>query len=189
MLCRSFTLFLLPLLLSCARSVSPNAQSSSGEAPQWQLTESIYQAMERGSGRLAISLEDQTLRLYDQAGRLALSSDCSTGIPGHETPAGRYRILEMIVEKRSNLYGKYVDKHTGETVVAKSWEVDGPPAGTKFQGTAMPYWMRLTWDGVGIHVGAFPRGYRSSFGCIRMPEAVQPLVYAKCRLGTRVTIH
>lgn len=144
--------------------------------------------MTKGEGTIEISLQEQKLLLLDSLGRTAIEADCSTGIPGRETPVGQFRIKEMIVDKRSNKYGKYVSKETGEVVVEKSWEVAKKPSGTRYLGIAMPYWMRLTWDGVGIHVGKFPRGYRSSFGCIRMPEEIQPLIYQKSQSGMRVTV-
>ncbi|MGJ8725762.1 MAG: L,D-transpeptidase family protein [Roseibacillus sp.] len=156
--------------------------------PRWRVSEEIYEGMGEGKGSIEISLQQQKLLLLDSLGRVAIETDCSTGIPGRETPTGRFPIKEMIVDKRSNKYGKYVSKETGEVVVEKSWEVARKPAGTRYLGIAMPYWMRLTWDGVGVHVGAFPRGHRSSFGCIRMPEKVQPLVYQKCRIGMPVTV-
>jgi lipoprotein-anchoring transpeptidase ErfK/SrfK len=166
-------------------------QSSLQEAeqkPRFEVFEEVYRTMERGKGSIGISLAEQRLILRDGSGRVAIETDCSTGIEGRETPTGTFRLKKMRIDKRSNLYGKYVSKETGEVVVAKSWEVDGAPAGTKYLGTAMPYWMRVTWDGVGIHVGEFPKGYRSSFGCIRMPEKIQPQIYEKCRSGMRVTI-
>lgn len=158
-------------------------------APVWTVNEEVYAAMERGRGRIEIEQESLRLKLINAAGEVAIETDCSTGIDGRTTPYGNFKILEMIVDKRSNKYGKYVSKETGEVVVDKSWEVSGPPPGTKYLGTAMPYWMRLTWDGVGIHVGEFPQGYRTSFGCIRMPEEVQPLIYQKCRVGMPVKIY
>jgi lipoprotein-anchoring transpeptidase ErfK/SrfK len=161
---------------------------SSSTEPVFTVHEEVYRSMKPGNGSIAISLAEQRLTLRDENGRLAVETDCSTGIEGRETPTGTFRIKDMIVDKRSNLYGQYVFKETGEVVVAKSWEVDEAPAGTEFRGTAMPYWMRLTWGGVGIHVGKFPRGQRSSFGCIRMPAAVQPLIYQKCDSGMAVRI-
>lgn len=144
--------------------------------------------MKKGKGSIEISLQQQKLRLFDEKGEAVLESDCSTGVPGKETPVGTFRIKEMIVNKRSNKYGKYVSKETGEVIVERSWEVTSKPPGTRYQGIAMPYWMRLTWDGVGIHVGKFPRGYRSSFGCIRMPEGIQPWIFEKSSSGMLVRI-
>ena len=53
----------------------------------------------------------------------------------------------------------------------------------------MPYWMRLTSYGIGMHVGAIPNpGSPASHGCIRMPEATARLVFASSRIGTPVKI-
>jgi len=52
----------------------------------------------------------------------------------------------------------------------------------------MPYWMRLTWDGVGMHVGEFPKRTRCSFGCVRVFHEAQPWIYNKTLIGTRVTV-
>jgi len=156
--------------------------------PQFSVNEEVYHSLSPKRSRIEISRNAQKFYLKDEKGRVALETDCSTGMEGKETPLGRFKVLEKIKTKRSNLYGKFVDKKTGAIVVDKSWTVDKAPAGSKFLGTAMPYWMRLTWDGVGIHVGKFPRGYRSSFGCVRMPEEIQPRIFEKCRVGTPVVI-
>ncbi len=186
--------FILPFVvigLCCSCSVQvPNVASepiASTEA-RWTVYEDRYQRMVSGAGMITVSLKNQKFLLHDSNGDLVIETDCSTGIPGRETPTGLFRIKEMQIDKRSNKYEKYVSKETGEVVVEKSWEVDGPPSGTQFLGTAMPYWMRLTWQGVGIHVGKFSRGNRSSFGCVRMPEGIQPLIYEKCGSGMKVKI-
>lgn len=168
--------------------VTTTGEVVSQVAPTWTVNEEAYAAMERGRGRIEIDQEALRLKLFDAQDEVVIETDCSTGIDGRTTPYGSFKILEMIVDKRSNKYGAYVSKETGEVVVAKSWEVAAPPPGTQYLGTAMPYWMRLTWDGIGIHVGKFPQGYRTSFGCIRMPEEVQPLIYQKCRVGMPVKV-
>ena len=79
---------------------------------------------------------------------------------------------------------------TREVVVARAWEHKGPrPDGTVYQGIAMPFWLRVTADGVGIHVGGFSRGQPSSHGCVRCPEEPQRFFWEKCRVGTPVRIH
>ena len=98
-------------------------------------------------------------------------------------------MLEKLEGNKSNRYGKYVDEMTGEVVVAKSWLHKGsPPVGTVYEGIAMPYWMRLTWWGVGMHVGKFPKHTRCSFGCIRVFRDAQPWIYRKTQVGTPVTV-
>ena len=111
------------------------------------------------------------------------------GVPGKDTPVGVFPVLERIEEKRSNAYGRLVDIESRKIVVEKAWEHKGPlPEGTEYEGIAMPYWMRLTWDGVGMHVGKFNKRTRSSFGCIRVYEKAQPLIFAKTKMGTAVEI-
>ena len=61
------------------------------------------------------------------------------------------------------------------------------PPGTRFRGTPVPYWQRLTPDGVGMHVGKLP-GSPASHGCLRFPSTVRPLIYEKSKIGTPVVI-
>lgn len=155
--------------------------------PRWTVDRALYDSMKSGGGSIGILLAEQRLTLWDREGRAVIETDCSTGVLGKETPTGRLRVLEKIQDKRSNKYGSYVSVETGDVVEPRSWLVNRPP-GTRFLGTAMPYWMRLTWAGVGIHVGGFQRGLRTSMGCIRMPEGVQPLIFEKAFVGMPVRI-
>jgi lipoprotein-anchoring transpeptidase ErfK/SrfK len=110
----------------------------------------------------------------------------SSGVPSRPTPPGSYRILEKIVDKSSNSYGKVFD--------VEGNQVDGEtpgvvPEGGKFVGAPMRYWMRLTWDGVGHHIGPLPRSRRAaSHACIRGPSAIMPIIYGKVKIGTPVTV-
>lgn len=53
----------------------------------------------------------------------------------------------------------------------------------------MPYWMRLTNYGIGMHVGNIPQpGEPASHGCIRMPEEFVPVLFNKVEIGTPVKI-
>lgn len=118
---------------------------------------------------------------------VALDYPVSTGMTSHPTPAGSYSILEKIADKRSNLYGQVFDAN-GNVVDANadSRQAKIPPGG-EFLGAAMPYWMRLTWTGIGMHVGEVPR-YPASHACIRGQSDIVPVVYSKVRVGTPVTI-
>jgi hypothetical protein len=162
---------------------------SCGGMPGYSVNRSLYRAASPEETELRISFWDQKAWLLDGAGRVLVESDVSTGVPGHETPLGRFVVLEKLESKRSNRYGQYVKPRSGRVVVAKAWEHEGPPPkGTVWQGISMPYWMRLTWDGVGMHVGKFSVRSRSSFGCIRAHRRAQPLIYEKTVIGTPVTI-
>ena len=169
-------------------AVGLSALTSCGVWPSYEVDRALYEQASPQETRVRISFWDQKAWLLDGENRVLVETDISTGVPGHETPTGRFEVLEKRETKRSNRYGEYVNPRSGK-VVAKSWEWEGaPPAGTELRGISMPYWMRLTWDGVGMHVGEFPKRQRSSFGCIRVHEDAQPLIYAKTVVGTPVRI-
>ena len=63
---------------------------------------------------------------------------------------------------------------------------DPKPPGTHFQGTPMPYFMRIV-SGTGLHAGYLP-GYPASHGCIRMPEFMAEDFFRSVSVGTPVTI-
>lgn len=157
--------------------------------PSYTIDQAKYDQATPSETSIAINLAEQKARLLNKNGEVLIKSDVSTGKKGKETPRGSFKVLERIVKKRSNKYGQYVDKNTREVVIAKAWEHQGArPKGTVYQGIAMPYWMRLTWDGIGMHVGGFQKGVPSSFGCIRVPAEIQPYFYNKTKLGTRILI-
>ncbi|BDS06130.1 hypothetical protein NT6N_11700 [Oceaniferula spumae] len=184
-LARNTTLGILILLsaLSISCQLVPSTSSS------WQVNKSLYREADPTKTRIEVSIWDQKAWLLDEQGRVILKTNVSTGVPGHETPTGEHKVVEKLEHKRSNKYGKFVDAKTGKVIVEKNWLHEGPPPeGSVYEGTDMPYWMRLTWDGIGMHVGKFPTHTRCSFGCIRVYHKAQPLIYRKTRVGTRVSI-
>ena len=111
---------------------------------------------------------------------------CS-GIKSRPTPTGTFYILEKVIEKRSNRYGRYYDA-AGEMVNGNADAILDPlPEGGRFEGAEMHYWMRLTQDGVGHHIGPVRR-YPASHACVRGPSQTIPLVYSKVKEGTCVII-
>lgn len=139
-----------------------------------------------GSPSIVVSLGQQKASFY-KGGRLVGVSAISTGREGHSTPTGNYRIIEKKEMHNSNLYGNYVDD-AGNVVVANvGIRQDPMPPGTKFAGAPMPYWMRLTSSGVGLHAGFLP-GVPDSRGCIRLPERMAKAFYSNVSVGTPVSI-
>ena len=111
---------------------------------------------------------------------------CS-GVKSRPTPTGTFYILEKIVDKSSNRYGKIHDAE-GNVINSDADAFSDPiPEGGKFVGAPMRYWMRLTHDGVGHHVGPVRR-YPASHACVRGPSATIPIVYSKVKPGTMVVI-
>jgi lipoprotein-anchoring transpeptidase ErfK/SrfK len=98
-------------------------------------------------------------------------------------------VLEKIVDKRSNRYGKMYDIDGKLINTDADAMTDVIPEGGRFEGAYMKYWMRFTWDGVGHHIGPIPSSRRAvSHGCIRGYYRAMPEVFAKVKVGTRVLI-
>jgi hypothetical protein len=118
---------------------------------------------------------------------VAMDYPICSGIKSRPTPTGTFYILEKVVDKRSNRYGRIYDA-TDECVNGDADAVLDPiPEGGRFEGAAMHYWMRLTQDGVGHHIGPVRR-YPASHACVRGPSKTIPIVYSKVKPGTRVDI-
>jgi L,D-transpeptidase catalytic domain len=135
---------------------------------------------------IRISLEKQ--RAFMMNGEeIAMDYPICSGIASRPTPTGTFYILEKIVDKRSNKYGRIMDASGDVTNSNAESGLDPIPEGGKFLGAEMRYWMRLTNDGVGHHIGPVKRR-PASHACVRGPSATMPVVYSKVKLGTRVTI-
>jgi lipoprotein-anchoring transpeptidase ErfK/SrfK len=179
--------FLASLLLGCAST----PQEAPLPAPVPVKSEALYEWNPEGlSGEPSVTIDLRTQRaeIY-LGGHYAGWTVVATGKEGFSTPAGDYRILEKIVDKHSTLYGKIVD--AGGSTVRADADVrrDQPPEGGRFIFAPMPYWMRLTWRGIGMHAGPIPRpGSPASHGCIRLPRAFAPQLFEIVRVGTPVRI-
>jgi lipoprotein-anchoring transpeptidase ErfK/SrfK len=141
-----------------------------------------------GAPSVVIDLHMQRAQVFI-GGQYAGWSVVATGKEGFGTPAGDYTILEKVVNKHSTLYGRTVDA-AGNTV---NRDADvrrhTPPLGGRFLYAPMPYWMRLTWRGIGMHAGPIPRpGNPASHGCIRFPRPFAIQLYQIVRIGTPVRI-
>ena len=140
------------------------------------------------SSRVVICLEQQRGRLYVD-GQVAADWPVSTGIPGRETPAGQYTVLEKKEDYASNRYGKMYNAEgkciNGDADIF----TQAVPEGGKFVGSPMPYWQRLTHDGIGMHIGKVIAGRRLSHGCIRTPREMARELYRITRVGsTKVAV-
>jgi len=138
-----------------------------------------------GAPSLVIDLSDQKVIFYKNGNPVG-SSPVSTGREGFKTPSGSFKIVEKNKDHISSLYGDFVD--AGGQVVVGNVDVskDKCPAGAKFRGAPMPFFMRVN-GGVGLHAGYLP-GYPASHGCIRMPRAAAQRFYENTSVGTPVKI-
>ena len=110
----------------------------------------------------------------------------SSGTHGRNTPAGNYKVLEKKREHFSGSYG-HVEDSSGRIVNDDATPRSSVPSGGKYVPAAMPFWMRLTWDGVGMHQGFLP-GYPASHGCIRMDRNMVPTFFQHAYVGMPVTV-
>lgn len=157
-----------------------------------RVDEKRLDSLTSSNSRIEIDLGAQRARVYRTGSRSGegpvIETQISTGRQGHSTPSGSFRIMEKSRDKTSNLYGKWVNSDTGETLISDG-DIRKPPkqGNADFRGAPMPYWLRITSGGIGMHIGYVPN-HRASHGCIRVPKQVQPLIYSKVRVGTPVTI-
>jgi len=107
---------------------------------------------------IVVSLADQRLYAYHDQ-QLVAWSNISSGRPGHETPTGSFTVSEKDVDHHSNVYNN----------------------------APMPFFMRLTDEGVGMHAGELP-GYPASHGCVRLPMGMARELYRHVESGTPVEI-
>jgi lipoprotein-anchoring transpeptidase ErfK/SrfK len=150
--------------------------------PPMNTNASALRSITPENARVLVSISRQ--RAYLMAGDLiAIDSPISSGKRGHATPTGTFTIMEKDKDHRSSIYGDYKDS-SGRTVRGGiSARIDSAPSGTHFVGAPMKWFMRLTGEGVGMHVGILP-GYPASHGCIRMPEPAAALFFANVKVGT-----
>lgn len=139
------------------------------------------------TSRVVICLEQQRGRLYVED-QVAADWPVSTGIAGRETPAGNYSVLEKKEEYSSNRYGKMYDAEDKCINSDADIFTQPVPEGGRFVGSPMPYWQRLTHDGIGMHIGKVVAGRRLSHGCIRTPREMARELYRITRIGTKVAV-
>jgi lipoprotein-anchoring transpeptidase ErfK/SrfK len=111
-----------------------------------------------GNVEIVVSIPLQLAYIY-RGDTLIGMTTVSTGRRGHETPTGRFPIMEKQREHYSNLYNS----------------------------APMPFMQRLTWGGVALHAGQIP-GRPASHGCVRLPLAFARLLFTVTRVGTNVHI-
>ena len=146
----------------------------------------VLKTLTPDNARVVVSLTKQ--RAYLLAGdQIAIDSPISSGKRGHSSPTGSFSVMEKDKDHRSNIYGDYVDAQGRIVRGGISAHIDSAPSGTHFVGAPMKWFMRLTGEGVGMHVGILP-GYPASHGCIRMPEPAAALFYANVKVGTPAVV-
>ncbi len=134
--------------------------------------------------RIEVQLGNGKLLAY-QGTNLVVSTVISTGREGYGTQPGDYSVIGKDPTHHSNLYGDFCDAHGNAVSGADAGET--PPAGLHYEGASMPWYLRLTDAGLGIHAG-FVNGNAISHGCIRLPPELAEKFYRIVSVGTPVKI-
>lgn len=146
----------------------------------------VYERLTSDQARVLISISKQRAYLLN-GDEIAIDTPISSGKRAGMTPTGRFSIMQKNKDHRSNIYGDFVDKNGRTVRGGVSVRIDSAPSGTRFLGAPMKWFMRMTGDGVGMHVGILP-GYPASHGCIRMPPQAAEMFFNKVKLGTPVEV-
>ncbi len=116
-----------------------------------------------------------------------IDTPVSTGKRAGMTPTGSFNVIEKDPDHRSSVYGVFADRQGRVVRDGVSMKIDSAPSGTHYIGAPMKWFMRLTDQGVGMHIGILP-GYPASHGCIRLPAEIAKGIYDKVKIGTPVEI-
>jgi len=185
-LTQGFLLALVGGIASCAHQVPEPEPKPDPGAPKplyaW------YGEGVPGPASVKIDIDQQKLFLY-KGGQEVGWSTVATGIYSFPTPTGNFKIQEKTVDKHSNLWGKMYDADGKVAVADAKVGRDPLPEGGRFAGARMPYWMRLTGDGIGMHLGPIPSpGRRASHGCIRVHSGFVKTLFREVSIGTPVSV-
>ena len=146
-----------PTGYSSKRGAAPEAQRT-GYAAAIDLGKFTWLSPDASVNHIVVSLADQSLYAYNGK-QLVAYSNISSGKPGHETPTGAFTVSEKDPDHHSSLY----------------------------ENASMPFFMRLTDGGVGLHAGFIP-GYPASHGCVRLPYGMARELFQHVEAGTPVEI-
>jgi lipoprotein-anchoring transpeptidase ErfK/SrfK len=151
-----------------------------------KVNQSLLKQATQDNTRIVVSIPKQ--RAYLMIGdQVVADGPISSGKRGHSTPNGHFTVMEKDPNHRSNLYGNFVDRSGRVVRGGVSARIDSAPSGTHFAGAPMQWFLRLTGEGVGMHIGILP-GYPASHGCIRESVDGAKLFYDYAKVGTAVDV-
>ena len=183
----SLTICIAAFLSSC--KTAPPPAPPAPVAPATKPT-GLYEwtALGKDITSIKINVDEQKAYLFSGEEQIGWTYVAS-GITSFPTPTGEFKVLEKIADKVSNLYGKGYDANGMLVNSDFKQGRDLLPPGGRFEPAKMTYFMRLTGDGVGMHIGPIPSpGRRASHGCIRLPSKFAGTIFKHTAVGTPVTI-
>ncbi len=181
------------LLSSCASSnLSESKYKKFTSRTDYKKTYDVYRdetvlgKASPNNTKVRINLATQRAQLLvGEKQEVALDTPCCTGKRGWRTPTGNFKITSKIATKRSNIFGTLY-KNGRRVYGGDRRKYHG--SYDRYVGAGLPYWMRITDGGIGMHYSAHVHRYPGSHGCIRMPKAPVKTIFAKTRVGTPVQV-
>ncbi len=185
-------------MVSCSSESGSTVPISASDAKHLSFTKKrgyvkstkIYQNIDllrqsnRNNTKIYVSMKNQRIQIFVD-NMCAIDAPCTTGKTTRPTPRGAFRVREKIVNKRSTIYGAYYYK--GQKVFAGDRRRYRGPR-DRYVGAELPYWMRLTSDGIGLHASKGIERFPDSNGCIRLPHDIAFTIFNSMSMGTRVII-
>jgi lipoprotein-anchoring transpeptidase ErfK/SrfK len=157
-----------------------------GKQAPVSINKGVYESLSPDEARVVVSISKQRAVLL-KGDEVAIDSPISSGKRAGMTPTGHFNVMEKDKDHRSSVYGNFVDRGGRVVRGGVSVRIDSAPSGTHFSGAPMQWFMRLTGDGVGMHIGILP-GYPASHGCIRMPPQAAEMFFSRVKIGTPVEV-
>src|SRR5438132_6447956 len=146
-----------------------------------KMNQSLLKQATQDNTRIVVSVPKQ--RAYLMIGdQVVADGPVSSGRRGHETPHGHFSVMEKDPNHHSSLYGNFVDGSGRIVRGGVSARIDSAPSGTHFTGAPMKWFLRLTGEGDGMHIGILP-GYPSSHGGVGESEDCVKFVYDYVKVG------
>lgn len=139
----------------------------------------------QGAPRIVVNLKMQVAKFY-RGNRVIGVAAIASGKEGRSTPPGQYKITQKSPDHKSSKYG-WIEDGNKNVINDDATPKTPVPAGCRYVPAPMPWFMRLTNDGVGMHEGYLP-GYPASHGCIRMDRGVVKKFYDHAYIGMPVEV-
>jgi len=175
------------LLMSIANANSYIAFKKSTNFPKTTKIFTDHDLLKKANGKntqVKVDISEQRIKLFVE-GKVAIDSPATTGKRFKRTPKGSFKITEKIKNKRSTIFGKL---YNGKKMVFRGDRRKYKGKYTRYEGSALKNWMRLTSSGIGIHGSRYIFRVPHSNGCVRVPYAVVSKIYTYVGKGTKVSI-
>ena len=147
-------------------------------------------AINAANSKFIVDLDGQRTYFYVD-NKLTAAAAIASGRRYYRTETGDFTVGQKDLNHRSSSYGNFVSRSGGTIMGDVKNGFDPTPAGARFQGALMKYFLRFHYRGsptaMGFHKGALP-GYPASHGCVRLPEKMAAWFFSKVPSGTPILV-